>query len=244
MGFGGDVKPTWDACTHQQALSSTVPEYGVAVNLRFIRVTSLALPLTVLLACGGDDDTSSAPADAGGEAAAPICAPTPAPEKPAASCEVTLESPPVSGQNHLPEGTKLAYCSNPPSSGDHYPVWANFQEYSAPVEWPYLVHSMEHGAVVLLYKCDPPGCPDVVAQLRQVRDNAAADPICDAEPTVPPGTKRIIIAPSTTINTKVAAAAWGKTYQAACVDMPTLEAFVRDNSAKTIENICNAGRTF
>jgi len=211
------------------------------VNARSIVKAALAaLPLLAIIACG-DDDAISSRGDAGtGEAAAPVCAQPPAPEKPAASCDVTIESPPSAGQRHVPEGTPIAYCSNPPSSGDHYPVWAAFQEYSAPVDWPYLVHSMEHGAVVLLYKCDPPGCPDVIDQLRKVRDGAPADPQCKQIG----GTNRIIIAPSPTIPTKVAAAAWGKTYQAGCVDMPTLEAFVRDNYAKGPENICAQGRTF
>ena len=206
------------------AFPGAVPGYGVVVNARVFFSASLAALTLLSVACGDDDaidviDVATL-------------------EKPAASCDVTIESPPISGATHVPEGTAIAYCSNPPSSGNHYPVWAAYQEYSAPVEWPYLVHSMEHGAVVLLYKCAPPGCPEIVEQLVKVRDNAAADPLCVN------GGKRIIIAPSATITTKVAAAAWGKTYQAACVDMPTLEAFVRDNYAKGPENLCNPGRTF
>lgn len=211
-----------------------------AVNARFFSKAALvALPLFSVVACGDDDDAS--PKDgATGDASAPVCAEMPPPEKPAAACNVTIESPPIAGNKHLPEGTAITYCTTPPSSGDHYGNWASFQEYSAPIEWPYLVHSMEHGAVVLLYKCDPPGCPDVVEQLRKVRDNAAADPVCLRSG----GTKRFIIAPSTTITTKVAAAAWGKTYQADCVDMPTLETFARDNYAKGPEDLCIPGRTF
>jgi len=228
------------------------------VNARLSAKAALAaLPFFSLLACGDDDalpardaGTGEAavvpamptvPRDGGtAEAAAPVCAETPPPDRPAAACDVTIESPPLRVSLHVPEGTPVAYCSNPPSSGDHYPVWAAFQEYSMAVDWPYLVHSMEHGAVVLLYKCDPPGCPEIVEQLRNVRDNAAIDPMC-----IPHGGRnRIIIAPSPTIPTKVAAAAWGKTYKAACVDMPTLEAFVRDNYAKGPENLCDPGRTF
>jgi len=208
-----------------------------AVNARSFALAALAaLPIFSTVACGDDDADGSGRGT--GEAAAPVCAQAPAPEKPAASCDVTIESPPPGNVRHLPEGTAITYCSNPPSGGDHYPVWAAFQEYAAPVDWPYLVHSMEHGAVVLLYKCDPSGCPDIVDQLRKVRDDAAADPLCV------PGTKRIIIAPSPTIPTTVAAAAWGKTYQAPCVDLPTLEAFVRDNYGKGPENFCTPGRTF
>lgn len=198
----------------------------------FAHVASIAPLLSFIAACADSDPVSPTPAVADG------CAEAPPPEAPAASCEVTIASPPISGAAHVPEGTQLEYCSNPPSSGDHYPVWAAFQEYAAPVDWPYLVHSLEHGAVLLLYKCDPPGCPAIVDELRKVRDRAAADPLC-AE-----GTKRIILAPSPTIPTAIAAAAWGKTYHAACVDVPTLEAFVRDNYAKGPENLCAPGRTF
>ena len=49
---------------------------------------------------------------------------------------------------HIPIGASVVYNSNPPSSGPHYPVWANFQEFAVPVDDRYLVHSMEHGAVL------------------------------------------------------------------------------------------------
>jgi hypothetical protein len=190
----------------------------------------------------GDDDSSGDPSSSGGPSttAAPVCAQAPASQKPAASCDVTIDLPPVrTSIRHLPEGTKITYCSNPPASGDHYPVWAAFQEYDRPIDWPYLVHSMEHGAVLLLYKCDG-ACPDVVEALRKVRDEAAADPLCADQPTP----KRIIIVPSPTLDTKVAAAAWDATYKAPCVDAPTLAAFVRDHYAKGPEDFCFPGRVF
>lgn len=79
-----------------------------------------------------------------------------APIHPDASCFVEIASPPIEGQTHVPEGTPVTYGSNPPSSGNHYPIWANFQEYSTPVPDGYLVHSEEHGAVLLLYNCALP----------------------------------------------------------------------------------------
>jgi hypothetical protein len=196
------------------------------VNARFFVAALAVLPLLSIIACG--DDNGPPTVVPVGDAAAPVCAQVPAAQKPLAPIK------------HVPEGTKIAYCSNPPSSGEHYPIWAAFQEYNAEVPWPYLVHSMEHGAIVLLYKCDAPGCPDVVEGLRKVRDSAAADPLCSGQATP----RRIIIMPSKTIPTKVAAAAWGATYQAACFDQTTLETFVRDHYAKTEENFCNPGRVF
>ena len=42
----------------------------------------------------------------------------------------------------------------PPVGGTHYDQWANFERYTAPVPWGFLVHAMEHGAIVLAYRCE------------------------------------------------------------------------------------------
>jgi hypothetical protein len=207
--------------------------------------SATALLAVSVAACGGNDDSSdmnpTTSPDGGGGSSPAVCPdPPPAPQKPAAFCDVSIVVSPVSPTiRHVPEGTAIQYCTNPPSGGDHFPVWAAFQEYDKPIDWPYLVHSMEHGAVVLLYKCDP-ACPEIVDVLRKVRDEAAADPLCAGQATP----KRIIIAPSPTIPTKVAAAAWGAAYTADCADQPTLAAFVRDYYAKGPENFCSPGRIF
>ena len=52
---------------------------------------------------------------------------------------------------------------SPPVFGDHYPTWAAFQTYEYPVPLGYLVHSLEHGAVVVFYDC-PEGCAEEVAE--------------------------------------------------------------------------------
>lgn len=213
-----------------------------AVNFRRLLSVSGALGALVFVVVGcGDDGGSSSSSGTGTnnpDGGPPICAPTPPAEKPAASCEVVIESPPIPSYRHVPVGTTIQYCSNPPSSGDHFPQWAAFKEYDKEIDWAYLVHDLEHGAVVLLYKCDA-ACPDVVNALREAKNRAAADPLCDGQGT----DKRIIIAPSSKIPTTVAAAAWGKTYTAACADGPTLDAFIRDNYAKGPENFCFAGQS-
>jgi hypothetical protein len=97
---------------------------------------------------------------------------------------------------------------------------------------------MEHGAVVMLYKCDPP-CPDAVEQLRKIRDSLPSDPMCSANIRV-----RVVIAPDPLIDVPFAAASWGWTYKAQCVDVPTLTEFAREHIAQSPENICAEGRTF
>jgi hypothetical protein len=162
-------------------------------------------------------------------------------EAASAGCNVQLATPPLVASPHVPDGTAVVYDSNPPSSGPHYPEWANFQEFTSPVPDGYLVHSMEHGAVLLLYKCDDDGgaCADRAAALRAVRDAVPTDPLCD--PTI---RVRIILAPRPANDVAVAAAAWGNTYRADCVDAPSLAAFIAAHYSQAPENFCSAGLTF
>lgn len=162
-----------------------------------------------------------------------------APLNPPASCPVTIESPEVLASPHIPEGSPTSYNSNPPSSGPHYPVWANFKEFDVPIDDGYLVHSLEHGAVALLYKCDGAACPPVLDALRKIRDGLKTDPLCDPSIRV-----RVVIAPYPKLDRPVAAAAWGWTYKADCVDVPTLTQFVNDSYANGSENLCAPGRAF
>lgn len=162
---------------------------------------------------------------------------------PGRPCEVVIDTPELLASPHVPEGTVVTYNSNPPSSGPHYPVWANFQEFATPLEDGYLVHSLEHGAVALLYAGPSSSTSVLNAEdmdaLRKIRDSLPTDPACDPATRV-----RVVIAPSRKLDVAVAAAAWGWTYRAKCVDVPTLSQFVKDHYAHSPENICAEGRTF
>lgn len=50
---------------------------------------------------------------------------------------------------------KLTYNSNPPTSGAHDPEWTKPGIYDAPVGVGHLVHSLEHGYVLITYNCNP-----------------------------------------------------------------------------------------
>lgn len=195
-------------------------------------------PLLLTAGCSSDEDPPAGEpsVDAGGDRRRPD------PIRPDASCPVLIEAPEILDSPHVPEGTQVTYNSNPPSSGPHYPAWANFQEFDKPVDRGYLVHSLEHGAVVLLYKCASPtdeGCAPLVEGLRRVRAAAAEDRACD-----PSVHARVIIAPDPAIDTPIAGAAWGFTYKGDCLDEPTLSMFVRDYYAGGPEDFCTPGRTF
>lgn len=58
------------------------------------------------------------------------------------------------GRDHKPEGTKIDYQFNPPTSGDHYASWITKGFYEDPRADGNLVHSMEHGYIIIWYDCE------------------------------------------------------------------------------------------
>lgn len=85
------------------------------------------------------------------------------------------------------------YNSNPPTSGPRLRSLAPWGVSEAPVPWPLQVHNLEHGAVVIQYRCSEP-CPQLADQLAQV-----------AAPW-----SRVIIAPGPYLPARIALTAWGR----------------------------------
>jgi len=75
----------------------------------------------------------------------------------AAGC--TVSSPPIEGRDHESKTfTAADYKTNPPTSGTHFPEWAQDGVYGADETPPLgmLVHTLEHGRIDVQYK---PGTP-------------------------------------------------------------------------------------
>ena len=70
------------------------------------------------------------------------------PEKPKPGKEVA-----DIGQQHVADTTSVTYNSNPPTSGSHFEVWAKRGAYSNVIADGYLIHSLEHGYVIISYNC-------------------------------------------------------------------------------------------
>lgn len=152
-----------------------------------------------------------------------------------ASCPVETQAWPSEGQQHAAEGTALTFGSNPPSSGTHFPVWGRWGQHAEVLERGYYVHNLEHGGVVLLYRCDG-ACADTVAALKAVMAGIAQDPACDAAVRT-----RIVLTEDPLLDVPVAAAAWGHTYRAQCVDAPSLTAFANQHYDQAPESLCAQG---
>jgi len=138
---------------------------------------------------------------------------------------------------HVMTCSEVTYPTNPPTSGPHYPIWAAFKTYMNPVNPGFLVHSMEHGAVVIHYRCTAATpCDAELAALATFLAARPADPLC-LEPTH----ARIIVTPSVTIDTRFAVSAWGASLRSDCFDLDALGAFLDLNYAKGPENFCSDG---
>jgi len=101
------------------------------------------------------------------------------------------------GQKHIPEGERVIYNSNPPTSGSHYQVPAAWGIYSSkpPVD-ERLVHNLEHGGIIISYNSDLLKSEDLEKVKAQARELRAINP-------------RLIIVPRASIDTAIALTAWG-----------------------------------
>jgi hypothetical protein len=62
-----------------------------------------------------------------------------------------VEEVPCKSASHVAEGTKVTYETDPPTSGEHYPTWINPGFYTSVQTPEKLVHSLEHGNIVIYY---------------------------------------------------------------------------------------------
>jgi hypothetical protein len=136
---------------------------------------------------------------------------------------------------HIELCSPTSYPDLPPTSGPHYPIWAAFKTYASPVNPGFLVHALEHGAVVINYRCDTP-CEDALAALAAVLASRPPDPLC-----TPPLTHRIIVSPRPDLDVRFAASAWGASLKSECFDLPALQTFLDAHYAQGPEDFCADG---
>jgi hypothetical protein len=179
----------------------------------------LLLALALTGACGGGTTGVTGAAGSGGL-------------DDAGACNAVVAQHADEGAGHVACSPLPTYGTNPPSSGNHYGTWADYKTYTTPVPWGHLMHSMEHGAVVIVYNC-PAGCADEVATAQAMIDALPVDADC-----VAPTKRRVILAPDPLLDVRWAATAWTWTLRSACFDAPAFSKFATDHYAKTVENFC------
>jgi hypothetical protein len=142
------------------------------------------------------------------------------------TCQVEAALPMDEGHDHVPPCTAVSYRSKPPSSGVHYGSWPAFRIYEKPVPWGFLMHALEHGAVVIAHNC-PDGCADALEQIKALYAAVPARPQCSRPP--------LIVTPDPTLDVPFAASAWGATLRARCFDRERFAAFVERRANRAPE---------
>lgn len=138
------------------------------------------------------------------------------------------ESPVDTGRNHLDAGQPTPiYSTDPPTSGDHDPVEAPVGFYDESPGDAHLVHSMEHGDVIIWYDCTkaPDGdCETLKAGIKEL--------------ILAMGSNHLIAAPRS-MPTVLALTSWGKLQRFDAFDVEGMRAFILRNINNGPEKLDN-----
>lgn len=124
---------------------------------------------------------------------------------------------PDRGNTHVAQGTRVTYPEHPPTSGTHWPRWADWGISATPVAEEAFVHNLEHGGVVILYRCPTP-CADVVHELEL---------IYRALPPSKYGHVKVVVSPNDRLRTRFALLAWTRLDELDRLDRERILGFVR-----------------
>jgi hypothetical protein len=148
--------------------------------------------IVVVLAFGGGGSSSSA----GGSDKAKNTLPPPAQKtstlaEAAKKANCVLRSPVIEGRTHVT--TPVKYKTNPPTSGNHYPIPQPDGVYTKQPQLTHVVHTLEHGRIEIQYS--PSLGPKRVRQLGGLFNE---DP------------SYMLLFPNKTMPYKIAVTAWGQ----------------------------------
>jgi hypothetical protein len=155
-------------------------------------------------------------------------------------CSAVETAETVAAGAHVAECSLVEYTTNPPSSGSHYPVWADFGVYDFPLPRGFWMHNLEHGAVVVTYNC-PDECAQDLAAATSWAQTLKPDAVCPSSAT------RIILVPDPKLDVRWAASSWGFTLRANCFDAETFSKFFYDHAGQADAPefaLCGAGVNF
>jgi hypothetical protein len=134
---------------------------------------------------------------------------------------------PDEGQQHISTGTRAKYNHTPPTSGPHWPQWARWGVYEQEIPEELWVHNLEHGGIVILYRCDSP-CPQLIAQLKEVYATF---------PKSKHGHVKLVITPYPKLKTRLAILAWTWIDELTSFDRERLLAFYRAHLDRGPEDV-------
>ncbi len=148
--------------------------------------------------------------------------------RPAAGEDVPL----MASRDHVPEGADPGpHNTDPPTSGPHYPVWAQAGFYEeAEMDqlgaFPegYLIHNLEHGYVIFWYNCDnlaAAGCEPLKDDIRGIMEDF--------------DNFKVIAVPWETIEEPVVMTSWGRMLRFDQFDADAARQFIERNRFRAPE---------
>ena len=116
-------------------------------------------------------------------------------------------------QKHLPAGQPVSYPSTPPYGGAHWGQPLRCGIYDQEQRFEPMVHTMEHGAVILYYQ-PLVLAADNVAEIRVVVSRLLQDGA------------RMILTPSSQLSDPLVLSSWGRLLRMQALDEAVVEGFV------------------
>jgi hypothetical protein len=146
---------------------------------------------------------------------------------------------PDMGRSHVSLGASVRYAYCPPASGSHYnsppddPIPARFyakDDTAVPQGW---IHNLEHGGIVVLYRCASGDVCDGAQQdaLRSFAGSFPPSPVCK----LPPGgnSPSPVVARFDQMATPYAALVWGRVLPLQTLDTAAILRFYQAEGEKT-----------
>jgi hypothetical protein len=143
------------------------------------------------------------------------------------------------GRLHVDVGTSVTYEFCPPTSGSHYnasrlgpipPIFYAKDAATVPEGW---IHNMEHGGMVVLYRC-PEGCgTDAQTSLAAIQGQLPASPICAF-----PSTANVVVTRFDQMPTPYAAVVWGRVLFLDSLDVGAITTFYAQSADHGPEPWC------
>ncbi len=143
------------------------------------------------------------------------------------------------GRTHVEAKASVTYEFCPPTSGSHFnaarlgpiaPVFYGKDDSTEPEGW---IHNLEHGAMVVLYRC-PEGCgTEAQTALGALEQQLPASPLCG----FPPGAN-VVVTRFDQMPTPYAAVVWGRVFFLDSLDVSAITTFYAQSADRAPEPQC------
>src|SRR3954451_12325198 len=135
--------------------------YSIVAGAVLAAGAIVALVVVVAAGGGGSSHAALGFSTKAKNTTTPPAAKVPDLQKAALAAKCVLKNPPIEGRTHVTG--KVKYHTNPPTSGNHYPIPQTDGVYTQTPPLTHVVHTLEHGRVEIQYS--PTIDPRFVAQL-------------------------------------------------------------------------------